>query len=681
MVIDGVDKYRVMEPLFECVRIVLAHRGEAYSPAYIQGISGAAFRIGGPCPCAPTCSVAMTTQELVGLLGYECRELPIGAPGPAQADRLRQALDQVRQELRAGRSLLMWNAFTNYEFDVVCGFDEAKKQLMGRGSYTGNDEQLAHADEMRPLEGGDVGMPAAILIGARVRSFDSKTAELDALEEAVRHAHSARDRWLDEAKGVEKPWRFRQGLACYDVWGDNFRMKPERVPNNGDRYCLGVYRSTHRTAVEFLRELAPKYPAVAKTLERAAVTFAAEADALDQLRKLSGWNWESKAQPDPAAAARAVELLRQARDHYAQGIAQIEQALRTIAPERAQRARRVARIRRENGRVWIDFIEKLRWEGKTNTSSGALFETLKTTEHPYAYHEIMGLTGLAFRVRWCNDDTKTKWCCSCPIGEMPDEDALVRKLMGVRVSMDWIEAEGRDNVALRRKIVAAINAGKPVMAYTPGLNLGVVFGYEDGGKILLVNDHESEEFPARLPVEKLRPMFLYLGDWGKPPSLRDGFLESLKVAVKNWRRERHDGGLKGREYWYGDAAFAAWIKDLRAFDSMSADTRNKLHRLDRWNLTSLVDARRNISMFLTDFARLLTVDAQQSLKTAEELYQKEVEALQPIYQDRKEKHRSPESWTAAERDREIEALTSARQIESDAIAAIEKALEAAGVGR
>lgn len=534
---------------------------------------------------------------------------------------------------------------------------------------------MAQADKMRPLEGADVGMPAAILIGQKVRSFNAREAEFGALEEAVRHAHSARDRWLDEAKAVEKPWRFRQGLACYDVWIDNFRTNPQRVPDNGDRYCLGIYMSTHRAAAAFLRELAPKYPAVGEPFERAAVAFAAEADALDELRKQPRWNWESKAQPDPAAAARAVELLQRAHDHYAQGIEQIEQALRTIAPERAQRARQVARIRRENGRVWIDFIEKLRW-GKANTFAGALHETLRGSEHPYAYHEIMGLTGLAFRVRWCNEDTKTKWCPSCAIGEMPDEDSLVRKLMGVRFAMDWIEPEGRDNVALRRRIVASIDAGRPVMAYPPGLNVCVVYGYEDGGKTLLINDYESEELPARLPVAKLGPMFFYLGDWGKPSSLRDGFLESLKVAVKNWRRGRHDGGLKGREYWYGDAAFAAWIKDLQAFDTMSADTRNKLHRLDQWNLTSLVDARRNIRMFLTDYARLLSGDAQQSLKTAEELYQKEVEALQPIYQDRKDKQRSPENWTAEERHREIEVLTAARRFEADAIAAIEKSLSA-----
>ena len=39
---------------YTALLLVLAQRGETYSPAYVQGIAGAAFRVAGPCPCAPT---------------------------------------------------------------------------------------------------------------------------------------------------------------------------------------------------------------------------------------------------------------------------------------------------------------------------------------------------------------------------------------------------------------------------------------------------------------------------------------------------------------------------------------------------------------------------------------------------------------------------------------------------
>ncbi|NLG28498.1 MAG: hypothetical protein GX557_11350 [Chloroflexi bacterium] len=50
MILQSVDRYRVMEPMFEGIRVILNYRGEPYTAAYIQGISGAAFRVAGICP-------------------------------------------------------------------------------------------------------------------------------------------------------------------------------------------------------------------------------------------------------------------------------------------------------------------------------------------------------------------------------------------------------------------------------------------------------------------------------------------------------------------------------------------------------------------------------------------------------------------------------------------------------
>ena len=80
--IEGLDRYRVVEPMFEGLRVILSYRGEPYSPAYIQGISGAAFRVSGICPCAPTCGIAMQPQDLALLLGYQVEYLPLQAEWP-----------------------------------------------------------------------------------------------------------------------------------------------------------------------------------------------------------------------------------------------------------------------------------------------------------------------------------------------------------------------------------------------------------------------------------------------------------------------------------------------------------------------------------------------------------------------------------------------------------------------
>jgi hypothetical protein len=136
----------------------------------------------------------------------------------------------------------------------------------------------------------------------------------------------------------------------------------------------------------------------------------------------------------------------------------------------------------------------------------------------------------------------------------------------------------------------------------------------------------------------------------------------------------------GGRTWLGDTPFAAWIRDLQAFDRMSVDTRERLRRLDEWNLLSPVNARKSASMFLADYARLMGAEAQQALKAAEDLYRKQAETLEPITRDSMGKQRNSESWTPAERDREIRALTVTRQLDAAAITAIERALAAAESG-
>ena len=324
VVLEGVDRYRVTEALFEGVRVILSYRGESYSPAYIQGISGDAFRIGGICPCAPTCTAAMDTRTLLGLLGYEVEALPLDAEGiDLQAEGAR-VVSRVKDEIRAGRPALVWHAFTNAEWDVVAGYDDVAQQFFGRGSYAGLDG-YAIADQMRMVKAVEI-CPAfgAILIGEKTAAFDARATEMAALEEAVKHAHAH--------KAYPAPsgeWVFLEGLQCYDRWVDDLKADPRSAASIGSRYCYGVYRSTHRAAAGFLKELAAKHSDARAALSRAAGDFAAEADALDACA--SYLSWEAPDTLDAEAAAEAHRLLSRARDAYARGIDGIGAALNAIA--------------------------------------------------------------------------------------------------------------------------------------------------------------------------------------------------------------------------------------------------------------------------------------------------------------------------------------------------------------
>ena len=110
------------------------------------------------------------------------------------------------------------------------------------------------ADNNRALNCLDI-CPAlgAVFVGEKTGGFDPHQAELDALNEAVRHAH------VTQAEaGEDQKWVMLEGIQCYQRWAREFRQDPQRERTAGDSYCLAVYRSTRRAAAAFMREMAFK---------------------------------------------------------------------------------------------------------------------------------------------------------------------------------------------------------------------------------------------------------------------------------------------------------------------------------------------------------------------------------------------------------------------------------------
>ena len=164
-------------------------------------------------------------------------------------------------------------------------------------------------------------------------------------------------------------------------------------------------------------------------------------------------------------------------------------------------------VERDGGRVWIEGVPTLGWgRDKECTFAGALEAALAATKQPRKYSDLMGLSSLAFRVRWYQGKGGRDWCPSCAVGEQPGEE-----VDAVGQGIGWqFHCEGRLGQAephmeqFTPEIAASINAGLPVLAYEPRLNLDVVYGYEDGGKLLLLRDYFQGETPLRLPAEALR---------------------------------------------------------------------------------------------------------------------------------------------------------------------------------
>lgn len=309
----NIDSYRYCEPLFEGARILLKHHGAPYSPEYIQGISGAAFKIAIGCPSRPTCVCDMWTTDLFRLLGFEVRELPY--QDADENDLFDTALEEIKAELDRGNPVLVWHALTNYEWDVVCGYDEESRQFIGRGSYRNGDECAREPwDRSKNCEG----VPAfgALYPLKRVNGLNERAAEIQSLENAVKHAHAPED--------LEYP----EGIQAYEKWAEKFRTgSGDRAAD--DAYCHAVYSSVRRAAAGYLREIAYKYQGeVIGSLQKAADSFEKEADALEEAKPYI--SWDSPWGTDATRSQALAPLLEKAGMHYAEGIRHIENALQAL---------------------------------------------------------------------------------------------------------------------------------------------------------------------------------------------------------------------------------------------------------------------------------------------------------------------------------------------------------------
>ena len=318
-ILNNVSGYEVTEANFEALRLALNYQGENYPVSWFHGIAGTAFRIGGICPCAPTCTLAMTPQELIRLFGYDYTEFPYDDENKYKDGGLGNMIKAVCESIDNGVPALAWHAFTNCEWDVVTGYDEDEKVFYGRGSYAGRAGDYAKKPWDRTLGKFASEGNMALTIKRSANGFDKRSAEIAAIKEAVRHANDEEN--VDKLGGDD--WVFLQGKAAYKRWADDF-SKPDYKKGMGDSYCIGIYSSCRAQAGLFLRGIAPDYPDASGLLTQAAQSFEKEAEILGQLSPLLDW---SAPETDAERNKKAAALLREVAEAYGAGIDLLSEAV------------------------------------------------------------------------------------------------------------------------------------------------------------------------------------------------------------------------------------------------------------------------------------------------------------------------------------------------------------------
>ena len=319
MILTGIDKYRYYEPLFEGLRIILKYMGEDYTPEYIQGISGAAFKIAGGCPSRPTCVYDMWPSDFLRYLGYDISEYAcIDEAGNDITDRM---IEAVKKHIDSGRPALVWHAFTDAEWDVVCGYDNDSKVFIGRGTYKGKDDfAIAPWDRTKS---SDLVNIHAILINKKVSELSNREAEINSLKNAVKHARKE----ADLGSGKNEFYKL-EGIQSYRKWVDIYSHEGADR-GVADAYCMDVYSSVRKAAVKYLHEIADKYDArVSEQLKKAADFFAAEANALSAAKPYL--TWSSPWGVDEERSRKTAPILAQAADCYEKAIEHLEAALTLI---------------------------------------------------------------------------------------------------------------------------------------------------------------------------------------------------------------------------------------------------------------------------------------------------------------------------------------------------------------
>lgn len=333
-----------------------------------------------------------------------------------------------------------------------------------------------------------------------------------------------------------------------------------------------------------------------------------------------------------------------------------------------------SKVRRENGKVWIEGVEQLTWK-TWNTFIGSLAATARSMGDDISYQELMGRSGAAFKLSF----HQPEWCPSSPDAGLGfDCTSLACRSLGYRTEhLHWDKDNPETETAMRKAVVESIEREAPVLAIDLILvpDYGVIAGYvEDGGKYLCRTFHKlSDKYDEN---EKMPWWVLIVTERHDPPARRHIILDSFKAALTMSRTERFG------KYASGFAAYEAWAKDLEndAFfpnDEKQAKVGSHAH-VNGWVYHSLVDARRAAVTYLRSAAEAFEGELRVLILKTADLYNEVVNALMPV--DQYALHlghlSNGREWTRDMRLAEAKALREASRIERQAIDQIEQAVNA-----
>lgn len=330
-----------------------------------------------------------------------------------------------------------------------------------------------------------------------------------------------------------------------------------------------------------------------------------------------------------------------------------------LQPERT----RITRISEQPGSVRLDGLSPLAGfaHGKDCTFIHCLEIVTEGLGRPFGYDELMGVSGMAFRLQFRAD----RW-------DVGNSDPLVGEsnldLLFGAVGWEYeVRVVRRDQMseaaALRGQIAQSLDRSVPVLAANiiRPEDWGIVVGYRADQQWLCRSYNEGA-----LSTDTIAngwPTAVVLLNRRIPPAARQNVLKaSIRQAIDLFQRRQ-----SGR-YALGSQAFDAWSRSLR-----SASDRSYIHP-NAWTYVCLMDARASAARYLRSVSREFGAQGKH-LEAAAIIYEEELRVLREGYRYVPSESSFPDSMPPQEmRDRQIDTLQRAKSHEEQAIAELERAL-------
>ena len=338
--------------------VAMRAMGENVTYDYLMGVSGAAFRLHFHqpdwCPSSPDATCGFDHSEpALAALGYTANGIHSDKDKPEEVKRVREV---VIQSIDKGHPVLAIDLINVPDWGVIVDYSDSGKEFLCRTYYDKTDKYSMAEKWPWVVE----------VIGEKGDVPDKRESILKSLEIAVKLANT------------EKYGKYASGFAAYENWAkdllddsrfENLDKKELKSMNHTNAWCYNSLVDARMAAIRYLKSIGKEFDGEsAKHLSKATELYEEVVGKLKEGWKHAPFPWQVKEGESWTKEMRHAEagVLKEVLVLEKKALGELKTALELASKKK---------VRREDGKVWIEGIHKLKWEdGRDCTFAGVLAE-------------------------------------------------------------------------------------------------------------------------------------------------------------------------------------------------------------------------------------------------------------------------------------------------------------------